>query len=57
MKLVTLEYILKQAETNPGLLNKQILLKRHFSELPDRHFSAKPLETGKVIRYANCWSP
>ena len=47
MKLVTLECILKQAEANPGLLNKQILLKRHFSELPEQTLFSKPMETGK----------
>lgn len=46
MKIVTLICYLKESETNPSILEKKILLSRHFGEIPLQTLVSQPLHPG-----------
>ena len=46
MKVVTMICYLKAAESNPAILDKKILLMRHFGEIPEQTLTGKVLVPG-----------
>ncbi len=50
MKVVTMICYLKAAESNPAILDKKILLMRHFGEIPEQTLTGKVLVPGNYYR-------
>lgn len=50
MKLVTMICYLKAAESNPAILERKILLVRHFGEIPDQTLTGKALVPGSYYK-------
>ncbi|HRH65299.1 MAG TPA: class A beta-lactamase-related serine hydrolase [Bacteroidia bacterium] len=50
MKVVTMICYLKAAENNPSILDKKILLARHFGEIPEQTLTGKSLVPGSYYK-------
>lgn len=50
MKVVTMICYLKESETNPSVLEKKILLARHFGEIPEQTLTGKSLTPGNYYK-------